>query len=187
MRHIPNILSAFRIALIPFFVWQMLAGNTLNAGLILIASGLTDTLDGNLARKFGWISDLGKVLDPVADKLTQTAVSVCLMIRFPSLWFFFAALILKELIMLVLGGYLTRGGVHLKGSRWFGKLATVVFYAVMILLVLVPDLPDWSATLMLVLAAACAVIAGLLYIPDYRRYKRERDEKSAEGTETTSE
>ncbi|MCD8047503.1 MAG: CDP-alcohol phosphatidyltransferase family protein [Clostridiales bacterium] len=187
MRHIPNILSAFRIVLIPFFVWQMLAGNTLNAGLILIASGLTDTLDGNLARKFGWISDLGKVLDPVADKLTQTAVSICLMIRFPSLWFFFAALIIKDLIMLVLGGYLAKGGVRLKGSRWFGKVATVVFYTVMILIVLFPSIPDWCTTLMLVVAVICAVIAGLLYIPDYLRYKKERDEKSTEKTDSPSE
>ena len=83
MKHIPNILSSLRIVMIPFFVWQMLTGNMLSAGLILLASGITDTLDGQLARHFGWISDLGKILDPFADKLTQTAVSVCFIIRFP--------------------------------------------------------------------------------------------------------
>lgn len=176
MRHIPNLLSGLRIVLIPFFVWQMLAGNTLAAGLILLASGITDTLDGNLARHFGWISDLGKVLDPVADKLTQTAVSICLMIRFPKLWFFFAILIVKDLIMLILGGYLTKGGVKLEGARWFGKVSTVVFYTVMILLVLFPAIPHWLTIALLVLAVGCAVTAGLLYLPEYRRYKAKRNE-----------
>lgn len=181
MRHIPNLLSAFRIVLIPFFVWQMLSGNTLAAGLILLASGLTDTLDGNLARHFGWVSDLGKVLDPVADKLTQTAVSLCLMIRFPELWFFFAVLIVKDLIMLALGGYLTKGGVKLEGARWFGKVSTVVFYTVMILIVLFPDIPDGLTVALLVLAVGCALAAGLLYLPEYRRYKQERNEHRKDG------
>lgn len=178
MRQIPNLLSGLRIGMIPFFVWQMLAGNTLAAGLILLASGMTDTLDGNLARHFGWVSDLGKVLDPVADKLTQTAVSVCLMIRIPELWFLFGILILKDLIMLILGGYLTRGGVKLEGARWFGKVSTVVFYAVMILIVLFPAIPHAVTVTLLVLAVGCAVTAGLLYLPEYRRYQAERVKKS---------
>ena len=177
MRQIPNLLTGLRIILIPFFVWQMVAGNTLTAGLILLASGLTDTLDGNLARHFGWVSDLGKVLDPVADKLTQTAVSLCLMYRIPRLWFLFAVLIVKDLIMLVLGGYLTRGGVKLQGARWFGKVSTVVFYVVMILLVLFPDLSMEATVALLVLVVICAVTAGLLYLPEYRRYKAERTNK----------
>lgn len=176
MKHIPNLLSGLRIALIPFFIWQMLEENTLAAGLILLASGLTDTLDGNLARHFGWVSDLGKVLDPVADKLTQTAVSICLMIQLPKLWFFFAILIGKDLVMLVLGGYLTRGGVRIEGARWFGKVATVVFYAVMILIVLVPSIPQVVTVVLLVLAVGCAVGAGLMYLPEFRRYKGERKE-----------
>lgn len=177
MRQIPNLLTGLRIVLIPFFVWQMVAGNALAAGLILLASGLTDTLDGNLARHFGWVSDLGKVLDPVADKLTQTAVSLCLMYRIPRLWFLFAVLILKDLIMLVLGGYLTRGGVKLEGARWFGKVSTVVFYVVMILLVLFPSLSLEATVALLVLVVVCAVTAGLLYLPEYRRYRRERTQK----------
>lgn len=175
MKHIPNILSGLRIVMIPFFIWQMLAGNTLAAGLILVASGLTDTLDGNLARRFGWVSDLGKVLDPVADKLTQTAVSLCLMIRIPQLWFFFAIMIIKDLIMLVLGGYLTKGGVKLEGARWFGKVSTVVFYTVMILIVLIPGIPMPLTALLLALAAGCAIMAAVMYLPEYRRYKAERN------------
>lgn len=178
MKHIPNILSAMRIAMIPFFVWQMLVGNTPVAGVILLASGITDTLDGQLARRFNWVSDLGKILDPVADKLTQTAVSVCLIIRYTKLWFFFAVFIVKDLIMLLLGGYLTRGGVKIKGAKWFGKVATVVFYVVMILIVLFPSIPAWVTTSLLVIAVGCAVAAGLSYLPEFFRYKEERNSES---------
>ena len=177
MKHIPNILSSFRIALIPFFVWQMLAGSTLAAGLILLASGITDTLDGQLARRFGWITDLGKILDPIADKLTQTAVSICFIIRFPQLWFFFAVLIAKDLVMLTLGGYLTKGGVKIEGAKWFGKVATVVFYVVMILIVLFPSIPEWVTIGLLALDVTCAVAAGLSYIPEFRQYKEERNNR----------
>ncbi|MEG0306191.1 MAG: CDP-alcohol phosphatidyltransferase family protein, partial [Oscillospiraceae bacterium] len=67
-----------RILLIPVFVWQLLIGNTTAAAVILAGSGITDLLDGYLARHYNWISDLGKVLDPVADKLTQVTVCVVL-------------------------------------------------------------------------------------------------------------
>lgn len=172
MKHIPNILSAFRIVLIPFFVWQLLGGNVLAAGVILLLSGLTDLLDGALARRFGWVSDLGKVLDPIADKLTQAAVSICMIIRLRRYWYFFAILILKDLVMMVLGGWLLKQGVRIEGSKWFGKLATFVFYGVMVVLLLVPGLPSWLTALLLTIVAALMVFAALMYIPDFHRYKQ---------------
>ena len=180
MKQIPNILSSLRIAMIPFFVWQMLTGNMLAAGLILLASGITDTLDGQLARHFGWVSDLGKILDPFADKLTQTAVSVCFIIRFPELWIFFAVLIFKDAIMVLLGGYLTKGGVKIEGAKWAGKVATVVFYVVMISIVLFQSIPEWFIIAMLALAVICALVAGLSYIPEFLRYMEQRKKNAAE-------
>ena len=176
MKHIPNILSGLRIVMIPFLIWQMMKDNTLAAGLILVASGITDTLDGNLARHFGWVTDLGKILDPIADKLTQTAVSLCLLLRYPRLWFLFAILIIKDGIMLVLGGYLTKNGVNIDGARMFGKVATVIFYVFMILIVLFPAMPDRAITAMLATEVVCAVAAGLSYIPDFRRYLAQKNE-----------
>lgn len=178
MKNIPNILSAFRIVLIPFFVWQMLQGNTLYAGLILVGSGFTDLLDGFLARRFGWISNLGKVLDPVADKLTQAAVSFTLMLLLRHYWYFFAFMIAKDFVMLVLGGYLLVKGVTLDGAQWFGKLSTAVYYGATILIVLFPALPQWTVITLLSLASLCALIAALLYVPEFLRYKREEAQQN---------
>lgn len=173
MKHIPNILSFFRIVLIPFFVWQIMTGETLIAGIILVVSGITDLLDGQLARRFNWITSLGKVLDPIADKLTQAAVSITLMILFQDYWYFFAIIIIKDLIMLVLGGNLLRKGVEIEGARWFGKLSTCVYYGTMILIVFFPTMPEWIIVGFLSLATICALVAAILYIPDFLDYKRE--------------
>ena len=172
MRHIPNILSGFRIVLIPLFVWQMLEDNTVAAAGILVVSGLTDLFDGWLARRFGWVSALGKVLDPVADKLTQVTVCVMLAIKMPRFWYFFALLLAKELIMLLLGGRLLHKGVKLEGAKWFGKIVTTMFYVIMIALLFFPSIPVWTVILLLSLVTVAALVAGLLYIPQYRDYRR---------------
>ena len=179
MNKIPNLLSNLRIAMIPFFVWQMLAGNTAGAVAILIASGVTDILDGRIARRFHWESDLGKALDPLADKLTQCAVSVCLLLRLPRLWFFFGLLILKDLVMVVLGIYIHRSGVHIDGAGIYGKVATVVFYIVMGLILLLPEIPNWILVAMLATAVLCALMAGFSYIPDARRYLAKKNGKES--------
>lgn len=179
MNKLPNLLSNLRIVMIPFFVWQMLSGNTLAAGVILAVSGITDTLDGRLARRFHWVSEVGKALDPLADKLTQCAVSICLLMRMPSLWFFFALLILKDMVMLTLGIFIHRSGVQIEGAGLCGKAATVVFYVVMGLIVLVPSIPEWIVTLMLAIDVAFALLAGFSYLPDCRRYLAKRRERKS--------
>lgn len=173
MKHIPNIISCLRILLIPLFVWQMLEGNLYAAGGILLASGLTDALDGFLARRFGWVSAVGKVLDPAADKLTQVTVCVVLALQYPHLWGFFAALLVKEVVMLTLGAYLLKKGAKIEGARWFGKVVTFLFYGTMLLLVVFPTAPAWLYYLLLGLTTLCALVSALLYIPDFLRYRRQ--------------
>ena len=84
--NIPNILTYFRFLFIPVFIWQYLHENYWLAGLALGLSALTDLLDGKIARKFDMITEIGILLDPVADKLTEAAVLLCLALRFPLLW-----------------------------------------------------------------------------------------------------
>lgn len=174
MKHIPNILSVIRILLIPFFVWQFMQGNTLAAGILLLLSGLTDLLDGFLARRFHWVSQVGKVLDPVADKLTQISVCVVLAIRMREYWWVFAVLLAKEAIMLILGGYLLARGVKLEGAKWFGKVATVLFYVAMTAVICWPGLPLWLLNVLLALVVISALIAALCYIPEFIRYRSGR-------------
>ena len=101
---IPNLLSLFRLCLIPVFMWiYCVEKNYLWTGIILIISGLTDTVDGFVARHFNMISDLGKILDPVADKLTQAAMLFCLLTRFPLMIVPLGLMVFKEFFMGVTG------------------------------------------------------------------------------------
>lgn len=172
MRHIPNILSIFRILLIPFFIWQMLSGNTFYAAVILLVSAVTDMADGFLARRFGWVSQLGKILDPAADKLTQVTVCVVLAIVLKQYWYFFAALLVKDVIMLVLGGYLVKKKIKIDGARWFGKIVTILFYITTILIVFSPNIPYQLTVTLLAITTISAFIAGIMYIPKFKQYKK---------------
>lgn len=106
--NVPNALSILRILMIPFFAVLYLTAKTpqdywFAAGLLLL-SGLTDVLDGIIARKYHLVTKLGRILDPVADKLTQAAVCVLLAIRNPDLSILPIMYIIKEGLMLI-GGY----------------------------------------------------------------------------------
>ncbi|MCL2860415.1 MAG: CDP-diacylglycerol--glycerol-3-phosphate 3-phosphatidyltransferase [Oscillospiraceae bacterium] len=126
-KHIPNILTIIRILLIPFIVFFIAKSSYLLAFILLLASGLTDILDGFIARRFNLISDFGKLMDPLADKLTQISIVITLVIKgFIPFWIVII-IILKEFIM-VSGASFLYGNHTVVSSRWFGKLATVVLY-----------------------------------------------------------
>jgi len=173
MNIIPNSLSFFRIILIPLFVWYMVQDKTLAAAITLAVSGLTDFLDGWLARRFNWISQFGKMLDPMADKLTQVTVCLVMVIKLQQYWYFFLILFLKELLMLVLGGYLVKKGVKLEGAKFFGKVTTTVFYISMIFIVFIPTMPNQMVVFLLSLTTICAIISAFMYIPDFLHYREE--------------
>ena len=129
--NIPNILTYFRFLFIPVFIWQYLHENYWLAGLALGLSALTDLLDGKIARKFDMITEIGILLDPVADKLTEAAVLLCLALRFPLLWAVLAICLCKEGFMAVAGAVMLRRKKKLGGAMWFGKVCTAVLYAVL--------------------------------------------------------
>ena len=108
---IPNLLSAFRVLLVPLIVWLYCGmGNYPLTAWVLVLSGVTDIADGFIARRFHMVSDLGKVLDPIADKLTQTAALGCLLTRFPAIWWLLGVLVVKETVMAVTGLLATANG-----------------------------------------------------------------------------
>lgn len=142
---IPNILSIFRILLIPLFVFSFFWGGDtghLYAAIILLISGATDFLDGVIARRFHQISELGKILDPFADKVTQVAVGLCLCIKYTSIWLIImmVLIIIKELMMMSAAIILFKKNLKVRGSRWFGKVATFLFYAAVVAFTLFPAL-----------------------------------------------
>ena len=130
---IPNLLSAFRILLVPVMAALYCgAGNyPLTAGVLLL-SGATDVADGYIARRFHMVSDLGKVLDPVADKLTQAVALGCLLTRFPAVWWLMAVLVIKEALMAAMGIFVIRRTGVVYSAAWHGKLAACILYAVIL-------------------------------------------------------
>lgn len=196
---IPNLLSVIRIALIPVFAVMYLQGNQILAIIILAVSGLTDLFDGKIARRFNQVSALGKILDPVADKLTQITIAVILFICFRNSsssminafgWVFLVFLI-KEGIMVVGGLVMLLLNIRPGAAEMPGKVATCTFYGVMILVIAFgPDvgvltnlwtMPDIMTGILVVIAACTCVFAFASYMPEtYRQFRDHFREKKAQ-------
>lgn len=158
----PNILSFFRLCLIPAIVWSYcVEQNYLLAGSVLIVSGLTDIVDGFIARKFNMVSDLGKILDPIADKLTQAAMLLCLLLRFPLLWILLVLVLVKEIFMCITGLMVIKKTGSVYGAKWHGKVATCLLYATMILHVFWNEI---TPVVSIVSTLACAVMIVISFI-----------------------
>lgn len=186
---VPNLLVYFRFILVGvFFVLYFtpisaggdLINHYLAAGIVLLA-GFTDFLDGQIARKFNKITELGKVIDPLADKLMQFAVAISLAITYYQYWIFFVMLgifIVKEVTMLIFDIVLFRQGKKLNGAMWFGKLSTAVFYVVMGIL-LIFNLEDVVIYITISIATVFLFIAFVLYFPVFiRMLKESKPEKN---------
>lgn len=127
LKHVPNILTIIRFLLIPVILYFIFTENFLLAFIFFTLSGITDIADGFIARKFNLISNFGKLMDPLADKLTQIGVMTSLVfIEIIPFWIL-AIVVLKEVIM-VAGASFLYGKDVVVYSRWYGKLATVLFY-----------------------------------------------------------
>jgi len=121
---IPNLISAVRIAMIPVFWALIVDPDTTTWGIVLFGVVVaTDWVDGTIARRTGQVSELGKVLDPVADRAAIAAGLIALVVRgaFP---FWAAALILvRDIAVLAVGAVMAAKGFRIE-VRWIGKVAT---------------------------------------------------------------
>ena len=127
LKHIPNILTIIRFILIPVILYFIFTGNYILAFVFFTLSGITDILDGAIARKFNLISTFGKLMDPLADKLTQISVLATLVFKEIIPFWILIIVMLKEFIMIIGASFLYGKDVVVY-SKWFGKLATVLFY-----------------------------------------------------------
>ena len=143
---VPNLLSLFRLFLIPVYMVIYLNARRPEdyflAGSILAVSCLTDMIDGRIARQFHMVTNLGKLLDPLADKATQFTLTFCLSLRYPVLRSVLMLFIIKELFQLGAGLIHLRRGKILSGALIPGKICTAVLFVSLILLVLMPNLPQ---------------------------------------------
>ena len=194
---VPNLLSLIRILLIPVFGVLFYTGHIGWAVVILIVSGLTDFFDGKIARKFNQISELGKMLDPVADKLTQITIAVVIFLEFnkstdPTMQWFkwvFLFFLFKELLMVVVGAIMLACGLRPVAAEIYGKVATFVFYAVMVLVIAFgPEigalrtwftLPSPVMIALVIISAVLTFVALLSYVPNtYKQFKDKHAKKN---------
>ncbi len=196
---IPNLLSFIRIILVPIFAVLFLQDKLLWAVVVLAISGLSDLFDGKIARRFNQVSELGKMLDPIADKLTQGTIAVLLFITFyraenRTLHLFawvFLLFIIKELVMLIGGALMIGFGIHPGAAEIYGKAATMAFYLVMLLIMAfgpevgafsnrpgaianIFTLPDAVMMVLVVISVIMTFVAFFSYMPETSRQVKER-------------
>ncbi len=184
---IPNLLSLIRIIIVPVFAVLFLKGEYGWAVLTLVLSGLSDFFDGKIARKFNQISALGKILDPVADKLTQITLAVLLYLSFSNAtdenlrafsWVFLV-FIAKEAVMVIGGAIMLAVGLRPGAAEIYGKVATFAFYAVMIFIVAFgPEIgvfreaftiPNTLMMILVVISAILTLVAFASYMPGLKK------------------
>lgn len=161
---IPNILSFVRLGMIPIIIWlYCFEKNYALSTLFVVLSGATDIVDGFIARHFNMVSDFGKALDPIADKLTQIAVLFCLVTRYIYMLIPLSLLIIKELFsgIVVLIQIKKTKSVH--GAVWHGKLNTVLLYAMMLLHIIWYNIPAVVSNISVLICMGVMIMSAVLY------------------------
>lgn len=168
---IPNILTYIRLILIPVIVILYVNAKSprdyYTATIIFVICALTDSLDGFIARHYNQITDLGKIIDPIADKAMQAAILLCLLIRIKGILPIFILFAIKEIFMGIAGLMLLKTGRKLTGAKWFGKVCTVVLDTVMVILFAFPSLDLSIVRLLLGLSVIFMIFSLIMYAMDY--------------------
>lgn len=162
---IPNILSFFRLAMIPLIVWLYIgADEPVWTLAIILLSGITDIVDGFIARHFHMVTDFGKMIDPVADKLTQMAVLICLVSRFPLMLLPLCIMVIKEIASFVIRLCLFHKTEEVHSAEWHGKINTVLLYAIISLHVIWYEIPVALSAALILFSAAFMILSFVLYM-----------------------
>lgn len=177
-KDIPNILSIIRILLVPVFVYLFMTDRIVTAVIVFVVAGITDILDGYIARKYNLISNLGKILDPFADKLMQFSAFVCLYIsQLVPLWMPVVYFI-KEFATLIAAILVFKKGNVVVKSHVFGKLATFFVFAFVSLVALFGD--RINSTVITV----CCIAICLYFVFSCFMYAKTEVKEGIEGTST---
>ena len=173
-KHVPNLLTIIRFLLIPVIIFFAIKDNYVATIIVLTVSGITDILDGYIARKFNFITDFGKLMDPLADKATQVTLLAVLAIQKIITFWIIAIVLLKEFCMIA-GASFLYGKELVVSSKWYGKLSTVLFYVAIVCSLItlywnsalvnhgLPIIPEF-ATYIYYLAVASTIFSLVMYI-----------------------
>ena len=169
---IPNLLCYLRILLVPLFCFLYLNAVTQKdfviAAAVVVISGVTDFLDGQIARRCNMITDLGKVIDPLADKLMQLAMLVCVAVRVHYMAILVGVLVVKEIVTAIIGAVVIKTcNKRLNGAKWYGKVCTFALYIIMVLMILLPNMPAEVQSVLFVLCLVSLAVSFCMYIRMY--------------------
>lgn len=168
--NVPNTLSFLRILLVPFMAYFLLSGQIFLAFLMVALSGLSDAFDGYFARKLNQVTELGKMLDPIADKLTQVVATVCIAIKFPQLIAILVVFVVKEVLMSIGASYLMHKNKKPGAARWYGKAATIMFYFSIAVIVLMDAFLTVETQVFYIVSGILLGITAVLMLYAFVRY-----------------
>lgn len=172
---IPNLLSLLRLCMIPLIIWLYCTQkNYALTAVVLVLSGLTDMVDGYIARRFNMVTDLGKALDPVADKLTQASVMFCLLSRFRMMLVPLLLLIFKEVCNGMMSLVVIKKTGKVCGADWHGKVCTWLLYAMMFVHIVWFDISrEWTTALIGICVIMMTVSFALYMVRNYKMLTKE--------------
>lgn len=177
--NIPNILSLFRMVLVPCFVAAFFSKHEyamlISAGIYALA-GVTDVLDGIIARRFNMITKLGKILDPLADKLMTITVFICITIRGIIPWWVILLLFAKDALQVIGGVKLYREISSVFAANYMGK-ATTVFLVLggILIMIFENSIPQFAKSIFIAIALVMSLLAFLSYLKQYLNFKKNHD------------
>ena len=179
--NIPNILCYIRILLIPVFIVLFLKEYYWQSAVIVLVASATDIVDGWIARRFDMITDWGKFIDPLADKLMQLAMLIMAIFKNPWVSILVALFVVKEIVMLIVGVYLYHKGDNLNGAMWCGKLCTVILNLSLLLIIALPMhiLKDGLVFTLIAVCSGFLILSFCVYMNAYKKLYREM---KADGT-----
>ena len=187
---IPNILVYIRVLLVPVFVYIYITARSDSdyyiALAVMIIAFLTDFFDGKIARKFNLVTDLGKILDPIADKLYQFAVAICLVVKYPLMFRVVVIIFIKELIMGLMGLVLLDKGGKVFGAKWYGKICTGIVDCAMAFLFLSPlvfkeAVSTFVCNIIIYGCSVVLIVTAVLYVRLFWEKIKEADKMHQKG------
>ena len=172
---IPNLMGYFRILLIPIYCTFYITAESpkdywLATGIVLI-SAVTDFLDGQIARHFDMVTEFGKLLDPVADKINHAAMAVCVATKYPFMWALLALMAVKEGYMAYQGLYYLGKDKMMDGAKWYGKVCTATLFVGLLMLFFQYNMSVGTANGIILLMMCVMMITFTKYIMYYQTMK----------------
>lgn len=166
--NIPNLLTAARFLLIPVFAYNLYDDRYITAAILFTVAGLTDILDGYIARKYNKVTAWGKIADPAADKLMQITALVLLTLKHLKYLPILIIVAVKELFMGIGSLFLYKKDNYVVSANWYGKMATVIFYFAIIMIIFKVEYSE----IFILLALAATLFAFFMYLISFKKIRK---------------